>query len=356
MAKMKALWTGEYNAEWEKIFGERFDVTRASVNVGAVYPDGLLRNEKLIEALNGVEVFINGYDPVDENIIKACPDLKVIMSVRDGPEENIDIEACTNAGIPVLFAGGRCVHSVAELNLTLMFAMACRLVTLTNRVRNEGWTSTNCSKDLFAQTELFNKTLSIIGLGRNGKELAKMANGIGMHVVAYDPYVSQEQANELGIGNITMMSLDDAMAAGDYVTLLARVTPETTGMIGAAQIAKMKKTAYLINTGRARLADEDAIFDALENDTIAGAALDVFSKEPLPKDSRAYNIPAEKLLLTPHAAGISVERVPHQYEYLMESYDKFLNGDLKDIRLYNKKVLESANFDNRGGKLYKSSK
>lgn len=351
MSKLKALWTGEYNAEWEKLFNERFDVTRASVNVGAVYPTGLLRGEKLIEALQGVEVFINGYDPVDEEILKACPDLKMIMSVRDGPEENINIQACTDNGVPVLFAGGRCVHSVAELNLTFMFALACRLVTLTNRVRNEGWTTTNCSKDLFAQTELFNKTLSIIGLGRNGKELAKMANGIGMHVVAFDPYVSEEVAKEL---NVKLLPLDEAMAAGDYVTLLARVTPETTGMIGAAQIAKMKKTAYLINTGRAKLADEEAIFDALENDTIAGAALDVFTKEPLPADSRAYKIPPEKLLITPHAAGISVERVPHQYEYLMESYDKFLKGDTKDIRLYNPKVFDSSEFANRGGKLYKS--
>lgn len=350
---LKALWTGEYDDEWKKIFSQNFELERASLNIGAVYPDGLLRGIDLIEVLKDKDIFIDGYDPVDEEIIKSCPKLKMILSVRDGPEENIDINMCTKYGIPVLFAGGRCVHSVAELNMTLMFNLACNFIRLTNRMRNEGWTSTNMTEDLFSQTELYRKTLSIIGLGRNGRELAKLANGIGMNVVSYDPYVTKKQAEEL---NVTMMSLPDAMSAGDYVTLLARVTPETEDMIGKKEIAMMKPTAYLINTGRSKLADEKAIFDALDNDIIKGAALDVFTSEPLNKDSRAYKIPEDKLLLTPHMAGISMERVPHQYEYLMDSFDKFKKGKTKGLRLYNPKVFDSLEFKNRGGIIFECEK
>ena len=346
------LWTGEYEASWDKILSERFNLEKASLAAGGQFPMCLLKKDELTVALQGKDLFLAGYDKIDEEVIKNCPDLKMVLSVRDGPEENVDIEACTKHGIPVLYACGRCVHSVAELTLTLMFVSASHFYKLASTIRNEGWTHTNVEPETHLKTELFGKTVSIIGLGRNGKELARICNGIGMNVVASDPFVTQEKADALGLGKITMMSLDDALKAGDYVSLLARVTPETKGMIGAREIGLMKKTAVLINTARAALTDEEAIFDALENDTIAGACLDVFTKEPLPEDSRAWKIPADKLIITPHAAGLSVERTPHQYEYLFESFDKFLNGDLNEIRLHNPKVLDSPEFKDRGGKLF----
>ncbi|MBR2577792.1 MAG: hypothetical protein IKE38_02565 [Erysipelotrichaceae bacterium] len=347
---MKVLWTGEYDENYEKEFNERFDEVTKGSNCIEMRIENTWKADRTAEELNGTDLFIVGYDAIDKNVIAKNPDLKMILSVRDGPEDNIDIEACTEAGLPVLFAGGRCVHSVAELNLTIMFNLASKYILMNDHMRdNKKWDANYVEPLSFTKTELFRKTLSIIGLGRNGKQLAQMANGIGMRVVAYDPYVTKEQADAL---NVEMMSLDEAMAEGDYVTLLARVTPETTGMITAEKIALMKPTAYLINTGRPKLTDTDAILDAIDNGVIQGAALDVFPWEPMPDGHRVFDYPADKLLISPHIAGMSRERVPHQYEYLMEAYDKFLNGDREGLRLYNPKVFDSPKFEERGGKLW----
>ncbi len=346
---LKALWTGEYNAEWDSFFSKVFELTKEGRATGENSYGGRMTEDRLIDVLKDKDIFIIGYDPITRKVLENCPDLKLILSVRDGPEDNIDIEACTEFGVPIISAGGRCVHSVAETNLAIMLNMATRMITLSNRMRAEGWNASNMWQDVYAKTELFRKTLTIIGLGRNGKELARVANGIGMKVVAYDPYVSRAIARSL---NVTLMPYHEAIAEGDYVTLLARVTPETTGMFGKEEIECMKPTAYLINTGRPKLADYDAILDALKSDRIAGAALDVYYEEPLPKTSPIYDIPPEKLILTPHIAGISVERCPHQYENTFAGYELFREGN-KDIpNLYNPKVFDSPEFKNRGEKLF----
>ena len=345
---LKALWTGEYEEYCYGRFSERFEIERAGFSLSESFDD-LMDEETLIQALRGKDVLVAGYDELSRRVLEKSPYLKIVLSGRDGPEENIDINACTELGIPVLSGGGRCAHSVSELTLALMFDLARGITRASNYFRACGWTTRDEQGSLAGDnTELFGKTLSIIGLGKNGRALAKIAQGIGMQVVAYDPYVPKDVAQGLGV---RMLGLEEAMSAGDFVCALARVSEETKGMIGAEQIAAMKPTAYFINTGRAALTDEDAVLDALESGSIRGAAIDVFSKEPLGTESRYYEIPEDKLLITPHIAGLSVERIAHQYENLIDGLEAYLSGERTISNLYNPRVFESPTFSVRGGLL-----
>lgn len=346
---LNALWTGEFDEGSYKEMSRYFKITRAGKNVNNT-ATGFLIGDTLVEALKGQDIFIIGYDPLNRDVLQRCPDLKLVMSVRDGPEDNVDIDACTALGIPVFFCGGRCMHAVTELNMAFLYLLARPTLLCNNLMFAEGWTEENREvyrKWIFAGTELYGKTLSILGFGRNGRTLAQSALGIGMKVIAYDPYANKAMAEEMGVA---LVEKDAALERGDYVTLLARVTPETTGMIGERELALMKPTACIINTGRPKLMDEDALCRALEQNVIRAAAMDVFSSEPLGTESPFYHIPQEKLIMTPHMAGISVERAPHQYELLMESYHKYAGGE-QNVNISNPEVYDTPAFQRRGGLL-----
>lgn len=361
MAKTKMLWTGEPDENWEKVFNEEFDVTKATMAITGRHQDVLRANpfegdpemdKKVIEMIADNEIIMLGYDGLSKEVIEHCPDLKVVVSVRDGPEENVNIKACTEAGIPVMSAGGRCVHAVAETTVTLMMMLARRVLPIYDLVKEEKWTKESFGhirEKCAFRTELFRKTLALIGCGRNAQEIVKICKGFDMNIITYDPYMKDEVAEKLGVKKV---SLDEAMSQGDYVVMMARVTPETTGMISKEKIALMKPTAYFVNTARAALTDENAVIEALVNDKIAGAALDVASVEPLGPDSPLYDIPTDKLILTPHISGGSKERVSFQYEKCWESLQNFMKGDKGNITLQNRDVFDSPAFAERGGKFF----
>lgn len=353
------LWTGEYNAYWEQVFEENFDMVKA----GRAFPeaDGAthrMTEDELIPMLQDKEIFLDGYDRVTARVIKECPDLKLIMSIRDGPEESVDIDACTEAGIPVLFPGGRCIHSVAELTAALILMCAKPILHQVNKIRAEGYGKHN-KKDFAALNseyyEVYGKTLGMVGLGRNGKELVKYMQVMGMKPIAYDPYCPPEAAQALGV---TLLPLDEVLRQADYVVLAARVTPETKRMIGAREFALMKPSACFINTARSELVDVDAFVDALRTGKIRRAATDVYEKDPVTKvdipldDNHPYfSISPDKLIMTPHMAGMSVERAYTAYELLKPSYEGFLRGS-KQLVIKNPEVFDSPAFAERGGKLF----
>ena len=350
------LWTGEYDEFWGDYFNKNFDVTRAGMNLAKkmftnVFTDSKEDEDKLSELLKDKEIYLVGYDKVTKSLLDKCPDLKLILCVRDGPEESIDIGACTEKGIPVIFSGGRCAQGVAEYNMLLMLLMARPLLPIYSIIEKEGWNELNHQylTDIDeTSTELLGKTLGIVGLGRNGITLAKKAVAFGMDVIGYDPYVDKERAEKLGV---KLDSLDNVLSISDYVTLLARVTPQTTGMISINELRKMKPSAALINTGRSRLTVQEDVFKALNDNVIRMAAIDVFDEEPLKKDSHAYCVDRNKLIITPHIAGYTRERVPHEYELLMNSLDKYYAGD-KNITIKNPEVFSSPKFKDKGGKLF----
>ncbi len=354
MEKIRMLFTGDYEEEWHRRFEEFFEIERAGYGLSEVAVMSVMEEGDLIAALQGKEVLLDGYDRITENVLSHCPDLKLIMSVRDGPEENIDIEACTRYGIPVISSAGRCAVSVSEFTMLLMLLLARPMYPVMEKMRNEGWTKENNSDmrlmHATRSTELFNKTLGIIGFGRNARKLAPLAKAFNMTVNAYDPYVSKEAMLEYGVGKC---ELDELVRTADYVVVLARLTKDTEGILSRELIYSMKPTASIINTSRGRLVDNDAIIDALKENVIRSAALDVYEHEPTGAldENRIYDIPSSKLLLTPHAAGNTLERPWHQYDLLYGQIVGYFKGKIPE-GIKNRGVFDEPEFENRGKKFF----
>lgn len=358
MEKLKALWTGEWDQVGFDEFSKYFDVTCAGSQAAAggtggpnAVPLDMADEEGLIKLLQDKDVYICGYEKVTENVIKSCPNLKLLLSVRDGAEENVDVKAAEAAGLPVFTSAGRCRISVAELTFALMLLMARPIVRMTNYIHENGWTKEN-GREVRAlyndfSTELFGKTVGIIGIGRNGYQLAQFCKPFNMNIITYDPYCNKEAMEAEGI---KVVDLETLMSTADYVIVLARLTPETQGMVSREMIGLMKPNAVLINTGRGKLIDNDALMDALEQDKIKGACLDAHVTEPIGPDSRELKIAPEKLIITPHMAGKTAERNWHQYQLLLEQFRKFIAGE--PVRMiYTPKAPEAEGWATRGGKL-----
>ena len=232
---------------------------------------------------------------VDAALLDHAPKLRVVGRAGVGVD-NVDLEAATRKGIAVMNTPGANAVAVAELTLGLMLSMA-RFIPRADGLMHAGkW-----EKKSLQGTELRGKTLGIVGLGKIGMEVARRAKAFGMEIVGHDPFVSASVAKDQGI---RMGRLEDLYAAADYLTLHVGLTPQTTGMINADSIKKMKKGMRLVNCARGELVDEAALAHALKNGSVGGAALDVFQQEPL-KNSPLSAL--DNVILTPHIAGSTHE-------------------------------------------------
>ncbi|HZU43867.1 MAG TPA: hydroxyacid dehydrogenase, partial [Terriglobales bacterium] len=228
---------------------------------------------------------------VNAPLLEKAARLRVIGRAGVGVD-NIDLEAATRKGVAVMNTPGANAVAVAEHTLALMLAMA-RHVCRANELMHSGrW-----EKKSLQGSELRGKTLGVVGLGRIGMEVARRARAFGMTIVAHDPFISPTIAREQGI---RMEGLEELYGEADYLTLHVGLTPQTTGMINASSMAKMKKGVRLVNCARGELIDDAALADALKRGQVAGAALDVFSEEP-PKNSPLMAL--ENVIATPHIAG-----------------------------------------------------
>lgn len=340
----KMLWTGEAYRDAEELFGKEYEIEKYGYAVSGKNEDALLQcdEDTFIKLLKEKDAIVIGYDMLTERVLRSCPNLKVVLSVRDGPEENIDIRACTELGIPVLSAGGRCARAVAELTFMNMFLLARRYIPLQRYMEAGNWSKYGYGKvdEIAAESEeLGGKTLGLVGLGRNGMELSKLALGIGMKVIAYDPFIDLAKIPD---GIELKADVLDVMKTADYFSVLARVTESNRKMIGRKEIYSMKSSACFINTGRTALVDMDALYDALENNIIRAAALDVFTEEPPLIDDRIYTFDVEKLIITPHIGGTTKERIPRQYHALHAGLENLKNS-IKPANLVNPAVMTQNN-------------
>ncbi len=231
----------------------------------------------------------------DAALLSHAKKLRVIGRAGVGVD-NIDLDAATRQGIAVMNTPGANAVAVAEQTLGMMLAMARHLCRADALMHAGKW-----EKKSLQGTELRGKTLGVAGLGRIGMEVAKRARAFGMEVVAHDPFVSVAVAKEQGI---RLANLDELYAAADYITLHVGLTPQTTGMISAAAIRKMKKGVRLVNCARGELVQEADLVRALKDGHIAAAALDVFADEPL-KNSPLMAM--ENVILSPHIGGSTFE-------------------------------------------------
>jgi D-3-phosphoglycerate dehydrogenase len=232
---------------------------------------------------------------VNAEVLRGAQKLRVIGRAGVGVD-NIDLEAATKAGIAVMNTPGANAVAVAEHTLALMLAMARHISRADATTRAGKW-----EKKSLQGTELRGKTLGIIGLGRIGMEVARRARAFEMQLIAHDPFVAITVARELGI---QLADLDQVYAAADYISLHVGLTPQTSGMINAQSLAKMKPGVRIINCARGELIDEAALAAALTSKQVAGAALDVFPEEP-PKNSALLAL--DNVIATPHIAGSTNE-------------------------------------------------
>ena len=251
---------------------------------------------KLAEHLESADALIvRSAVQADAKLLAHAKKLRVIGRAGVGVD-NIDLDAATHKGIAVMNTPGANAVAVAEQTLGMMLAMARHLCRADALMHAGKW-----EKKSLQGTELRNKTLGIVGLGRVGMEVARRARAFGMELVGHDPFVSVAVAKEQAI---RLVGLEDLYAAADYITLHVGLTPQTAGMINAASIAKMKKGVRLVNCARGELVNEAELAQALKQGLVAAAAIDVFAEEP-PKNSPLLSL--ENVVLTPHVGGSTQE-------------------------------------------------
>ncbi len=252
---------------------------------------------ELMELAKDADVLLVGQDLMTRPLMEQATKLKLIIVPFIGTDK-IDKESATDVGVMV--ANNPTPEnflSVAEVTIAQMLNLVKQTKHKESELRAGRW-----GASVVRGGYLFGKTVGIIGLGRIGRGVAARLANWDVGLLAHDPYVTQETANEVGV---TMTDLDTLLADSDIVTMHAVATEETHKMIGEAQFKAMKPTAYFLNLARGELVDEVALYQALKNETVAGAAMDTFYLEPLPADSPLRDLDPEHVLMTPHNASHS---------------------------------------------------
>lgn len=240
-------------------------------------------------------LIIRSATKVTADVLEAATNLKVVGRAGSGLD-NVDKTAATKKGIVVMNTPGGNTVTTAEHTIALMFALARQIPQATASMKEGKW-----EKKRFMGVELYHKTLGIIGLGNIGKEVAKRAQGLEMHVIAYDPYLSDENAREMGIEKV---ELPELYRRSDFITIHTPITAETRNLINRKTIADMKDGVRIINCARGGIVNEDDLYEALRSGKVAGAALDVFEKEP-PGENRLLTL--DNLICTPHLGAATEE-------------------------------------------------
>ncbi|WP_022899063.1 phosphoglycerate dehydrogenase [Humibacter albus] len=271
----------------------------------------------LLEALSDADaVLVRSATKVDAEAIAAAPNLKVVARAGVGLD-NVDIKAATQAGVMVVNAPTSNIISAAELTVGHILSLARHIPAGNASLSGGEW-----KRSKYTGTELYEKTVGIIGLGRIGALITARLQAFGMSIIAYDPYVTSARAQQLGV---QLVGLDELLQQADFVTIHMPKTPETIGMIGDDQLALMKKSAYIVNVARGGLIDEDALYRALTSETIAGAGLDVFSAEP-PLESPL--IALDNVVVTPHLGASTAEAQEKAGVSVARSVRLALSGEL----------------------------
>ena len=256
-----------------------------------------LQPDELRDALQGCTgLIVRSETKVTSDLLESAGNLRVIGRAGVGVD-NIDVPAATVRGVVVMNAPDGNTITTAEHTIALLVSLARRIPQATSSLKAGHW-----ERKKFIGVELQGKTLGIIGLGRIGRVVAGRARGLGMNIVAYDPFIAPEQARDL---EIELASLDEVYSRADFLTVHTPLTAETRGLIDREVLAKMKRGARIINCARGGLIDEQALYEAIKSGAIAGAAIDVFSQEPPPSDHPLISL--DEVIVTPHLGASTTE-------------------------------------------------
>jgi D-3-phosphoglycerate dehydrogenase / 2-oxoglutarate reductase len=257
--------------------------------------DGPNREKLLAAVPEADELRGRSATTVDAEVLAAGTKLKIVARAGVGLD-NVDVDAATARGVLVVNAPTSNIHSAAEHALALLLAAAREVPAADASLREHSW-----KRSSFSGTEIFGKTVGVVGLGRIGQLVAQRLAAFGTSVIAYDPYVSPAHAAQLGI---ELLSLDELLSRADFISVHLPKTPETAGLIGKEALAKTKPGVIIVNAARGGLVDEDALAEAVRSGHVRAAGIDVFAKEPA-TDSPLFDLP--QVVVTPHLGASTAE-------------------------------------------------
>ncbi|MFX0041537.1 MAG: NAD(P)-dependent oxidoreductase [Candidatus Hodarchaeota archaeon] len=334
---MKALITATLSEEVLKELKNILDITYEPWReTGIIYFDV----KELIEKLKGYDIFITETDDIKKPEIFEESKLKLIVSCRGDPF-NVDLDTATKNNIPVLNTPLRNVDAVAELTIGLMLMLARNLHQVERNLHSNKFELTDFEDYIsyfnkFEGIELKGKTIGIIGLGQIGRRVADRLKSYKVKFLIYDPYVPKEYIEKYG----KKVDIEFLMRNSDFITIHAVATDDNYNLINEEKIKMMKNSAFLLNLAKGSIIDYEALYNALKNKIIAGAALDVFPLEPIDEDNEFIEL--ENAIVTPHIGGDTIEVKDRHSKILLEDIKSWLNGDVP------KHVLNPEVFKDKG--------
>lgn len=281
-------------------------------------------DESILQAIHDADIIITQFCPITKKVIDSCPNLKAIGVLRGG-YENINVDYAFSKGIQVFNTPGRNSNAVADFTVGMLLS-ECRNIAKAHKNLKEGeWIRDYANADFVP--DLYKKTVGLIGYGEIGRKVAKRLSGFDMNILVYDPFVTSAE-------NVQLVDLPTLFTQSDFVSVHARLTPETERMINMDLLSLMKPTAVFINTARSGLVDEKALYEVLKSHKIAGAALDVFDEEPPGKDYPLVTL--DNVTITPHMAGGTKDAFRNSPLLLAEEMEKWLLTRESRYQLKNK--------------------
>jgi D-3-phosphoglycerate dehydrogenase / 2-oxoglutarate reductase len=272
--------------------------------------------EKLLAAVPEADaLLVRSATNVDAEVLAAAPKLKIVARAGVGLD-NVDVDAATERGVLVVNAPTSNIHSAAEHAIALLLAASRQVAAADATLREHTW-----KRSSFSGTEIFGKTVGVVGLGRIGQLVAQRLAAFGTHIVAYDPYVAPARAAQLGI---ELLSLDDLLARADFISVHLPKTPETAGLIDKEALAKTKPGVIIVNAARGGLVNEAALAEAVSSGHVRAAGLDVFGTEPC-TDSPLFELP--QVVVTPHLGASTAEAQDRAGTDVAESVRLALAGE-----------------------------
>ncbi|WP_040213215.1 2-hydroxyacid dehydrogenase [Clostridium polynesiense] len=302
----------------------RQDFQKKALNIEKNGPEAEEIPEEAYKEIEDTDILLTHFCPVPKNLIEKANQLKLIGTCRGGME-HIDVESATLKKIHVIHCI-RNAEATSDFTVGLMFSETRNIARAHAAIKAGNWRKDYVNNNY--TTSMRDMTVGIVGLGHIGKLVAEKCVGIGMKVIAYDPFVNQKKVDSSGL-KVKMLSCEEVFKSSDIISLHLRVTPATKNFVNEDLIKLMKPTAYLINTSRAGVLDKGALVNALENKTIGGAALDVFWEEPLPLGDPLLSL--DNITLTPHNAGNVVDALPKSPLLLARTINDFWNTGKSDM-------------------------
>jgi autoinducer 2 (AI-2) kinase len=304
---------------------------------GRIYFD----EEEMIRKIRGAgaDVLIVEADLVHEEVFEACP-LRIVGCCRGDPL-NVSREAASERGIPIFYAPGRNADAVADLTVGFMIALARNIVTANLRLRN-GTLRIESTRDIlkvfnaYGGFELGASTVGLVGFGAVARKVAARLAPFGTRILVHDPYVEEKTLRDAGAKPAPLHRL---LEEADIVSLHCPETDDTHHLIGEKELARMKPSAYLVNTARSSVTDERALLKALQEKRIQGAALDVFDEEPLQEDNPFLSL--DHVICTPHLGGAARDVIRRQSEMVTDDVLRYLRNE-PPMHIWNPEALKGG--------------